>query len=91
MNSTHTIRFSSVTSYQPIEAFEPEIHESTYGLLIRSEEKSRGIFEIIAYMLCILSAVISIYQFAQQSTVSPIAVNHGSISSSTPSGPVVRS
>jgi hypothetical protein len=42
------------------------IHESTYALLVRSEEKERSLFEIIAYGLVILSAVAAIWQFAHQ-------------------------
>lgn len=43
-----------------------EIHESTYALLVRSEEKERSLLETIAYGLFILSAVAAIWQFAQQ-------------------------
>jgi hypothetical protein len=42
-------------------------HEkSTYALLVRSEEKSRSVLETVIYVLCILSVVASIWQFAQQ-------------------------
>jgi hypothetical protein len=40
--------------------------ESAYALLVRSEEKTRGIFETIVYGLVILSAVAAILQFADQ-------------------------
>ena len=40
--------------------------ESTYALLVRSEEKERGIFEGVAYLVFILSAVFSIWRVAQQ-------------------------
>ena len=43
-----------------------EIHESTYALLVRSEEKERSLFETIAYSLLILSAVAAIWQFVHQ-------------------------
>jgi hypothetical protein len=43
-----------------------EVHESTYALLVRSEEKERSLFETIAYGLFILSAVAAIWQFAHQ-------------------------
>jgi hypothetical protein len=43
-----------------------EIHESTYALLVRSEEKERSLLETIAYGLFILSAVAAIWQFVQQ-------------------------
>ena len=40
--------------------------ESTYALIVRSEEKGRSALEMILYTLFILSAVFSIWQFAQQ-------------------------
>jgi hypothetical protein len=43
-----------------------EIHESTYALLVRSEDKERSLFETIAYGLFILSSVAAIWQFALQ-------------------------
>jgi hypothetical protein len=49
-----------------------KIRESTYALLVRSEEKERSLFETIAYGLFILSAVAAIWQFAQQSVNLPV-------------------
>lgn len=46
--------------------------ESTYALLVRSEEKSRTVFETLVYAILILSAVFSIWQFAHQSVAFPI-------------------
>jgi hypothetical protein len=40
--------------------------ESTYALLVRSEEKERGMFEGAAYLVFILSAVFSIWSVAHQ-------------------------
>jgi|SRR4030095_4016959 hypothetical protein len=40
--------------------------ESTYALLIRSEEKSRNVIEMAICPILILGAVIAIWQFAQQ-------------------------
>ena len=40
--------------------------ESTYALLVRSEEKERNLFEGAVYLVFILSAVFSIWQVAQQ-------------------------
>ena len=40
--------------------------ESTYALLVRSEEKERSIFEDVAYLVFILSAIFSIWHVAQQ-------------------------
>ena len=45
--------------------------ESTYAMLIRSEEKNRGTVETLVYLLLILSAVVSIWQFAHQSAALP--------------------
>ena len=39
--------------------------ESTYALLVRSEEKSRNALETVAYLTFILSVVVAIWQFAQ--------------------------
>jgi hypothetical protein len=47
--------------------------ESTYALLVRSEEKERSLFETIVYGLFILSAVAAIWQFAQQPINLPLA------------------
>ena len=46
--------------------------ESTYALLVRSEEKKRNLLEILVYALFILSAVFSIWQFAHQRVAFPI-------------------
>jgi hypothetical protein len=40
--------------------------ESTYALLVRSEEKERNLFEGAVYLVFILSAVFSIWQVARQ-------------------------
>jgi hypothetical protein len=45
--------------------------ESTYGLLVRSEEKGRGVLEIAVYAAFILSVVFSICQFAQMPVTTP--------------------
>jgi hypothetical protein len=47
--------------------------ESTYALLVRSEEKGRSILETVLYTFFILSAIVSIWQFAQQPVVVPAA------------------
>ena len=39
--------------------------ESTYALLACSEEKGRGLLEILVYAVLILGVVLSIWQFAQ--------------------------
>jgi hypothetical protein len=49
--------------------------ESTYALLIRSEEKGRGVLETLVYAIFILCVVLSIWQFAQ----SPIKISAAGI------------
>jgi hypothetical protein len=39
--------------------------ESTYALLVRSQEKGRGVLEAVLYVAFILSAVLVIWEFAQ--------------------------
>ena len=55
-----------------------DLEESTYSLLVRSEEKKRAVFETIIYCLIIVSAVAAIVQFAAQPDPLPIASLPGS-------------
>lgn len=41
--------------------------ESTYALVVRSEDVGRSRLETLVYALLVLCAVLSIWQFAQQS------------------------
>ena len=50
-------------------------NETTYTLLVRSEEKGRSIMETVVYALCIMSAAAAIWQFALQPTPSPFDGN----------------
>ena len=47
--------------------------ESTYALLVRSEEKGRGVLEAVLYIAFILSAVVLIWEFAHSSVSLPAA------------------
>ncbi|MGH8094334.1 MAG: hypothetical protein ACREIF_12820 [Chthoniobacterales bacterium] len=49
----------------PIQA-RPVHQESTYQLLVRSEEKERGLIEGIVYLLLIIATTVSIWQFSHQ-------------------------
>jgi hypothetical protein len=49
--------------------------ESTYALLVRSEEKERSMFEGAAYLVFIMSAIFSIWHVAQQ----PVALPKGDV------------
>jgi hypothetical protein len=49
-----------------------EVEESTYALLVRSEEKKRAIFETIVYGLIIVGTIAAILQFADQPDPLPL-------------------
>jgi len=59
--------------------------QSTYALLVRSEEKGRGMMEAVVYALCILSAVAAIWQFIGQ----PAPVSYETLVSPVPPVPVM--
>jgi hypothetical protein len=46
--------------------------ESTYTLLVRSEERGRSMMEVGGFTLIALSALVAIWQFAQQPTSLPL-------------------
>lgn len=50
--------------------------ESTYALIVRSEEKERGIFEGAVYFAVVLSALFSIWQVARQPIALPLTSIH---------------
>ena len=50
-----------------------ETKQSTYGLLVHSEEKGRGVMETAVYATCILSVAAAILQFISQPTPDPFA------------------
>ena len=50
--------------------------ESTYALIVRSEEKERGIFEGAVYFAVVLSALFSIWQAATQTVPLPLTTVH---------------
>jgi hypothetical protein len=52
---------------------EDQHKESTYALLIRSDEKSRNVIEMAICPILILGAVIAIWQFARQPVNIPAA------------------
>ncbi len=58
------------------QAYSAEGFESTYALLVRSEEKERSIFEGAVYFAVVLSALISIWQFAVQPVALPLSTIH---------------
>ena len=50
--------------------------ESTYALIVRSEEKERSIFEGAVYFAVVLSALFSIWQVAKQPIALPLTSVH---------------
>jgi hypothetical protein len=60
--------------------------ESTYALIVRSEEKERGIFEGAVYFAVVLSALFSIWQVARQPIPLPLTSVH-TTSISQPANP----
>ena len=54
--------------------------ESTYALIVRSEEKERSIFEGAVYFAVVLSALFSIWQVAKQPVEVPNSIHTTSIS-----------
>ncbi len=63
---------ASTIKYMKQNTLSAEGFESTYALLVRSEEKERSIFEGAAYLVVILSAVFSILSAAQESGALPL-------------------
>ena len=53
-----------------------EEFESTYALLMRSEEKQRSRFETLVYTLLIVSATFAVLQFGRQATMMPSNIAH---------------
>jgi hypothetical protein len=64
------------------ETYSVEGFESTYALLVRSEEKERGIFEGAVYFAVILSALLSLWHAATQPIQVPTTLHTTSISQS---------
>ena len=66
--------------------------ESTYALLVRSEEKGREVLETVIYFAFILSAVLLIWQFAQSPvSVQPVRSQQSAVNQSARNQVVSRS
>ena len=52
----------------------PEVFESTYALLVRSEEKQRSRFETLIYTLLIVSTMFAVSQFGRQAAMMPSSI-----------------
>jgi hypothetical protein len=80
--ASHRQRAMKTTSHYP-EAF-----ESTYALLVRSEEKQRSRFETLIYTLLIVSTTFAVAQFGHQAAMMPRNIAHiaTAVSASPPHG-----
>jgi hypothetical protein len=55
--------------------------ESSYALLVRSQEKGRGVLEAVLYVAFILSAVLVIWEFAQSPvSIQAVGLEEGAVS-----------
>jgi hypothetical protein len=55
--------------------------ESTYALLVRSQEKGRGVLEGVLYVAFILSVVLVIWEFAQSPVrIQAVGLEQGAVS-----------
>ena len=64
---------------------DPEGFESTYALIVRSEEKERTVSETAIYLLLIMTMVFSIWQSVQQPVTVPtnLLMHTSSVAEST--------
>lgn len=53
-----------------------EVFESTYALIVRSEEKQRSRFETLIYTLLIASTMFAVSQFGRQAAMMPSSIAH---------------
>ena len=53
-----------------------ETFESTYALIVRSEERQRTRFEIFVYALLIISTVFALSQAGRQAALMPSNIQH---------------
>jgi hypothetical protein len=65
------------------QTYSAEGFESTYALLVRSEEKERSIFEGAVYFAVVLSAIVSIWQAATLPIALPLTTVHTTSNSQT--------
>jgi hypothetical protein len=57
---------------------QPTTFESTYALIVRSEEKHRSRFETLIYALLTASAIFAVSQFSRQIARTPLGIAHNS-------------
>jgi len=62
----------------------PESFESTYALLVRSEERQRSRFETLIYSLLIASTIFAVSQFGRQAALMPSSIAPVATTASAP-------
>jgi hypothetical protein len=65
------------------ETYPAEGFESTYALIVRSEEKERSLFEGVVYFAVVLSALLTLWHVATQPIALPLTTIHTSSISET--------
>jgi hypothetical protein len=53
---------------------DPQAFESTYALLVRSEEKQRSRLETLIYTLLIVSTMFAVSQFGREAVLMPSSI-----------------
>jgi hypothetical protein len=61
-----------------------ETFESTYALLVRSEETQRSRFETLVYTVLAVSTMFAVLQFGRQAAMMPASIAHVSTTVSVP-------
>lgn len=54
----------------------PDTFESTYALIMRSEEKQRSRFEVLVYTTLIAATMFAVAQFGRQAAMMPSTIAH---------------
>ena len=65
---------------------DPEVFESTYALIVRSEEKQRSRFETLIYTLLVVSSLFAVSLFGRQAATMPSSIAR--VSTTTTIAPV---
>jgi len=63
---------------------DPETFESTYALLVCSEENQRSRFETLVYTLLAVTTIFAVLQFGRQAAMMPASITHVSTTMSGP-------
>ena len=84
LESEHQGNRISQTNTMKAAITNPETFESTYALLVRSEEKQRSRFETLVYTVLAVSAIFALLQFGREAAMMPSSIAHVSTTVSAP-------